>query len=157
MMAERQTMDRFTAVFLANQVDKIFEAKVTGVTRAGLFLTLEATGADGLAPISTLGHDFFVYDQDRHTLTGERTGVTYRLADRLMVRLREVDIVTGGVIVSIEDGDGKSAYKSRRGQSRRGGKGPASDTPARGKIKHVKKKKRTTPKGKKRAAARKST
>ena len=157
MMAERQTMERFTAVFLANQVDKIFEAKVTGVTRAGLFLTLEATGADGLAPISTLGHDFFVYDQDRHTLTGERTGVTYRLADRLMVRLREVDIVTGGVIVSIEDGDGKSAYKSRRGQSRRGGKGPASDTPARGKIKHVKKKKRTTPKGKKRAAARKST
>ncbi|MBO6825773.1 MAG: hypothetical protein JJ879_06190 [Sneathiella sp.] len=98
---------------------------------------------------------FFVYDQDRHTLTGERTGVTYRLADRLMVRLREVDIVTGGVIVSIEDGDGKSAYKPRRGHNRRGGKGRPGDKPARGKIKHVKKKKRTTPKGKKRAAAKK--
>ncbi len=151
MMAERQTMDRFTAVFLANQVDKIFEAKVTGVTRAGLFVSLEATGADGLAPISTLGHDYFVYDQDKHMLIGERTGVTFRLADRLMVRLREVDIVTGGVVVSIEDEDDSSSYDSRRKGPRRGRPSKHRGQPG-GKMKKTKK---TTPKGKKRAANRK--
>ncbi|MBE7636877.1 ribonuclease R [Sneathiella sp. P13V-1] len=153
MVAERQTLDRFTAVFLANQVDKIFEAKVTGVTRAGLFVTLEATGADGLAPISTLGHDYFVYDQDRHMLIGERTGVAYRLADRLMARLREVDIVTGGIIVSVEDGDGNNSFDAKRKGPRRGRVTKPKGNP-RGKMKKGKK---TTPKGKKRAAAKRKS
>jgi len=160
MVAERQTMDRFTAVYLANQVDKIFEAKVTGVTRAGLFVALEETGADALAPISTLGHDFFVYDQDKHLLTGERTGVTFRLADRLMVRLQEVNIATGSMIVSIEDGTDNSAFKSRGNRHRRARAatlkpdrkpGGRSSTKPKGKSR-----KKTTPKGKKRAARRKA-
>ncbi|GLQ07666.1 ribonuclease R [Sneathiella chinensis] len=155
MVAERQTLDRFTAVFLANQVGAVFQAKVTGVTRAGLFLTLDDSGADALAPISTLGHDFFMYDEDRHRLIGERTGVVYRLADRLAVQLREVDIVTGSTIVSIEDGNGGSAFdakKHRRGRtttqkkSARGGGKPGFGP---------KKRKRTTPKGEKRKKARK--
>lgn len=151
MIAERQTMDRFTAIYLANQVDQIFQAKVTGVTRAGLFMALDETGADALAPISTLGHDFFVYDDSRHTLKGERTGVTYRLADRLAVRLREVDIVTGSMVVSIEDGKGGS-YDSRSSKRRRAG-----SPPPKGPTKKAKPaKKRTMPKGKKRALKRKS-
>ncbi len=154
MLAERQTMDRFTAVFLANQVDKIFEAKVTGVTRAGLFVSLEATGADALAPISTLGHDFFVYDQDKHMLFGERTGVKYRLADRLMVRLQEVDIATGSMIVTIENGDNNTAYKARGNRNRRKAGGGASKPPSRGKI-AKKTKKKTMPKAKKKALKRK--
>jgi ribonuclease R len=147
MIAERQTMDRFTAVFLANQVDKVFEAKVTGVTRAGLFVSLEDTGADALAPISTLGHDYFVFDQDKHKLTGERTGVTYRLAQKVMVRLQEVNIATGSMVVSVEDGSDGSAFKANR---RRSGRGKPGMSP-----KSAKHRKKTMPKGKKRAAKRK--
>ncbi len=150
MAAERQTLDRFTAVFLANRVNEIFQAKVTGVTRAGLFFSLEDTGADAFAPISTLGHDFFIYDEAAHSLFGERTGVTYRLADRLAVQLREVDIATGGMIVSIEDGSSSSAYDSGDKRKRRTRAGKHSKS-----IKKPKKKK-TTPKGKKRAAFKKS-
>ncbi|WP_169568630.1 ribonuclease R [Sneathiella limimaris] len=154
MLAERQTLDRFTAVYHANQVDKIFEAKVTGVTRAGLFVSLEPTGADALAPISTLGHDFFIYDQDRHKLIGERTGVVFQLADKIMVRLREVDIPTGSMVVSVEEEDGSSAFDAKaRGKSRRAlSKGRKPGTAPTGKPR----KKRTTPKGKKRAQQRKS-
>ncbi len=154
MLAERQTMDRFTAVYLANQVDQIFQAKVTGVTRAGLFLSFDETGADALAPISTLGHDFFVYDQDRHKLIGERTGVTYQLADRLAVRLREVDIVTGSMVVSIEDGNSGGSFDSRAKKRRKAGFRPndPKGLPKKGKPK----KKKTMPKGKKRAMKRKS-
>ncbi|WP_051548219.1 S1 RNA-binding domain-containing protein [Sneathiella glossodoripedis] len=154
MVAERQTLDRFTAVFHANQVDKIFEAKVTGVTRAGLFVSLEPTGADALAPISTLGHDFFIYDQDRHTLFGERTGVTFRLADRIMVRLQEVDITTGSMIVTVEDGDENPAYKSRINKKRsqrgsRSAKSPRAPQTAK------KSRKKTMPKARKKALLKK--
>ncbi len=163
MVAERQTMDRFTAVYHANQVDKIFEAKVTGVTRAGLFVSLEPTGADALAPISTLGHDFFVYDQDRHTLFGERTGVTFRLADKIMVRLQEVDITTGSMIVTVEDGDSNPAYKARSNRARRGSKPGGKGANHRGrenasKAKPSKKaKKKTMPKAKKKALLKKKS
>ena len=158
MIAERQTMDRFTAVFLANQVEKIFEAKVTGVTRAGLFVSLEGTGADALAPISTLGHDFFVYDQDRHMLFGERTGVKFRLADRIMVRLQEVNIATGSMIVTVEDGTENSAYKARSKRPRRGPPSKhrkGSKPPTDGKL-SKKLKKKTLPKAKKKALKKKN-
>ncbi|MZR31096.1 ribonuclease R [Sneathiella litorea] len=150
MVAERETTDRFTAVFLANKVGEIFTAKVSGVTRAGLFLSLDDSGADALAPISTLGNDFFNFDQEKHMLVGKRTGRVFRLADRLAVRLREVDIVTGSMIVEIEDGREGGTPPSRRTPADRkgktGGKPPARNP--------VKKKKRTTPKGKKRAQRR---
>ncbi|MEH6474993.1 MAG: ribonuclease R [Sneathiella sp.] len=154
MIAERQTMDRFTAIFLANQIDKIFEAKVTGVTRVGLFVALEGTGADALIPISTLGHDFFVFDQDRHKLVGERTGVTFRLSDRLMVRLQEVNIATGSMVVSVEDGNDNNAFKAKNSKHRRA----RSSKNAQGvnPKKNKKHKKKTTPKAvaKKKAATR---
>lgn len=150
MVAERQTVDRFTAVFMANKVNEIFQAKVTGVTRAGLFFSLDDTGADAFAPISTLGHDFFIFDEKSHSLIGERSGVKYRLSDRLAVQLREVDITTGGMIVSIEDGSGSSAYDA--GAARRKRSASRSEKPVR---KEKRPKKKTTPKGKKRAAVRK--
>ncbi|WP_181017900.1 ribonuclease R [Sneathiella aquimaris] len=153
MVAERQTMDRFTAVFLANKVNEIFQAKITGVTRAGLFFSLDETGADAFAPISTIGHDFFVYDEKNHSLFGERTGVTYRLSDRLAVQLREVDIATGSMIVSIEDGSGRSSYDAG---ARRRKRNAASGKPGAPGKKSFSKKKKTMPKGKKRAAAKKA-
>lgn len=150
MVAERETTDRFTAVFLANKVGEVFQAKVSGVTRAGLFLSLDDTGADALAPISTLGSDFFNFDPEKHMLVGKRTGQVFRLADRLAVRLREVDIVTGSMIVEIEDGrEGDPSPRRRPVSDRktRGGGKPSTRKP-------VKKKKRTVPKGKKRAKRR---
>jgi len=146
MAAERQTLDRFTAVFLANRVGQIFQAKVTGVTRSGLFFALDDTGADAFAPISTLGFDFFIYDEEKHALFGERTGVVYRLADRLAVQLEEVDIPTGGMIVSIVDGDSTGAFNANRAKRKR------PPTGSKGIRKAKPKKKKTTPKGKKRAA-----
>ncbi len=151
MVAERETTDRFTAVFLANKVGEIFQAKVSGVTRAGLFLTLDDSGADALAPISTLGNDFFNFDPEKHMLIGKRTGEVFRLADRLAVRLREVDIVTGSMIVEVEDGRPGTAARPRRPQP-----GRKKTSPGKAPLKAAKKKKRTTPKGKKRATRRKS-
>ena len=71
MAAERDTIDRYVAAYLADRIGAEFRGRITGVTRAGLFVRLDETGADGLVPISTLGSDYFLHDPDRHTLVGD--------------------------------------------------------------------------------------
>jgi ribonuclease R len=95
--AERGALDRYTAAFLAAQVGAKFAARVNGVTKAGLFVTLDETGADGLIPISMLGGDFYVLDEKRHRLVGRRTGKTYSLGEPIAVELAEADPVTGSL------------------------------------------------------------
>ena len=102
--AERDAVDRLTAAHLSERVGATFAGKVRGVTRAGLFVTLDDTGADGLLPMSLLGPERHVLDERRHRLKGQRTGREYRLGDRLRVRLREADPVSGGIIFALDDG-----------------------------------------------------
>ena len=73
MKAERETVDRLIAHFLADRIGATFAGHVSGVTKAGLFVKLTETGADGLIPIRSLGGDYYHYDETRHTLTGSRT------------------------------------------------------------------------------------
>ncbi len=97
MAAERDSVDRYVAAFMEDRIGAVFEARVTGVTRFGLFLRLADTGADGLLPMRALGTDFFRHDEKRHALVGQRGGQIYRLGDRLTVRLAEAAPLTGGL------------------------------------------------------------
>lgn len=89
MAAERATIDRLIADWLADKVGASFWGRIGGVTKAGLFISLDETGADGFIPISTLGDDYYHFDEARHALTGERTHQTYQLGDRVEVKLVE--------------------------------------------------------------------
>jgi len=101
--AERGAMDRYVAAFMAGHVGAIFSGRVTGVTRFGLFAALDATGADGLIPVRSLGQEFFRHDEGRQVLIGERTGETFGLGDRLRLKLVEADTATGGLLFEIVD------------------------------------------------------
>ncbi len=76
MKAERETFDRLLAHFLADRVGATFEGHISGATRAGLFVKLDDTGADGFIPARTIGADYFRYHEDRHALIGDRSGET---------------------------------------------------------------------------------
>ena len=101
--AERESNDRYTAQHMKNHVGETFVARVSGVTRAGLFITLEATGADGLVPIRSLPDDYYEHDSILHTLTGRNTGLKYYLGQNLDVLLIETVPITGGMIFNILD------------------------------------------------------
>jgi ribonuclease R len=97
MKAERETADRLIAHFLADRIGATFQGRISGVTRAGLFVKLSDTGADGIIPIRTLGTEYFNYDETRHALVGSRSGAMHRLGDVVDVRLVEAAPVAGAL------------------------------------------------------------
>ena len=99
--AERDAVDRFTALYLADQIGAEFAARVNGVSRAGLFVTLKETGADGLVPIRTLPNDYYDHDAILHTLTGTSHGLVFGLGQELEVQLKEAMPLTGGLIMTL--------------------------------------------------------
>ncbi|MFU0504546.1 ribonuclease R [Pseudaminobacter sp. NGMCC 1.201702] len=97
MAAERDTVDRLIAGYLAGRLNDTFDARISGVTKAGLFVQLPQFGADGFIPVSSLDGDYYVYDEIARALFGDRTGQGYQLADRVEVRLVEVAPLAGAM------------------------------------------------------------
>ena len=97
MTAERETVDRLIAAHLADKVGATFEGRIAGVTRAGLFVKLADTGADGFVPAATLGDEYFRYEEAMRALVGSRSGVTLRLGDPITVRLVEAAPFAGAL------------------------------------------------------------
>ncbi|MGE0698083.1 MAG: ribonuclease R [Hyphomicrobiaceae bacterium] len=121
MAAERETSDRLLSAFLADRTGADFPARISGVTRSGLFVRLRETGADGFVPISTLGREFWHHDEDQHALVGERSGLAFRLGDEVEVRLVEA-IPTAGALRFEMLTDPRKVDGLMRG--RRPGRGP---------------------------------
>ncbi|TCU17351.1 ribonuclease R [Rhizobium sullae] len=97
MAAERETVDRLIAHHLSTRVGEEFKGRVSGVTKSGLFVALPDYGADGFVPISTLGTDYFIYDEAHQALSGEKTGLGYRLGDDVTVKLAEAIPLAGAL------------------------------------------------------------
>jgi ribonuclease R len=132
MAAERDAMDRYIAAFLEDRVGASFTGRITGVTRFGLFVRLDETGADGLIPVSSLGDEYFVHDDRAHALVGQRSGRRWPLGKTVEARLVEATPVTGGLVLEMlsePDPRDPNAPAPRLGMRGRGGDGP----PMRGK------------------------
>jgi ribonuclease R len=97
MAAERETVDRLIAHHLADRIGQEFDGRVSGVTKSGLFVSLPDYGADGFVPISTLGNDYYIYDEAHQALTGEKSGLGYRLGDPVRVRLADAIPLAGAL------------------------------------------------------------
>jgi ribonuclease R len=126
MAAERETIDRLIAHHLADRIGATFQGQISGVTRAGLFIKLAETGADGFVPASTIGADYYRYDEGKHALVGERTRETYRLGDRVEVKLVEAAPVAGALRFELLSEGRVGGRASRR---KGGDKPPRKTTP----------------------------
>ena len=117
MLAERETAARLIAHFLADRVGANFDGRISGVTRAGLFVKLHDTGADGFVPARTIGDEYFRYDEKGHAMVGSRSGETYRLGDPVTVKLIEAAPVAGALRFEILS-EGRSGRPVRRHEER---------------------------------------
>ena len=104
-LAEREAVDRYLVAFMAERVGACFAARISGVTRFGVFVTLTDTGASGLLPISGLPDDAWALDELAQSLRARRSGRSLTLAQRVEVRLTEASSVTGGLLFQLSADD----------------------------------------------------
>jgi len=121
--AERDAVDRYATLFLEDRVGGEFSGQINGVTRFGLFITLDDTGADGFVPVRTLGWDHFVHDAVHHRLAGQQSGLTFRLGDRVRVKLVEASAARGSLLFAIVEG-GLTEKIRRKPAGKRPGRRP---------------------------------
>ena len=128
MLAERETTDRLIAHYLRGHLGADFAARISGIVGAGIFVTLVDSGADGFIPVSTLGDEYYVYDEEAHRMVGERSGETYRMGDMVDVRLMEVTPIVGGLRFKMLSEGTQGKPPSGRGQRTQTNRGkPRSD------------------------------
>ena len=107
--ASRDVVNWLKCYFMRDRVGETFDGTVAAVAPFGLFVTLDQVFVDGLLHISELGRDYFHHDPARHTITGERGGQVYRLADRIRVKVARVDLETSKIDFVLPDGESGSS------------------------------------------------
>jgi ribonuclease R len=116
MKAERETSDRLIAHFLADRIGATFSGHISGVTRAGLFVELDETGADGFIPARFIGDEYFRFDEAGRAFIGNSE--THRLGDPVTVELVEAAPVAGALRFKLVRHAGET--RQRTGQPPRG-------------------------------------
>jgi ribonuclease R len=78
--------------FIRDKLGEEFSGTISGVAPFGIFVQLDTLFIEGLVHVTELGADYFQYDEVRHELRGERTGIRYQLTDRVKVQVSRVDL-----------------------------------------------------------------
>ncbi|WP_294330091.1 ribonuclease R [uncultured Sphingomonas sp.] len=120
MEAERETIDRYVAAYLAAHVGEVMEARITGVQNFGFFATVEGVGGDGLVAARDLGAEYFHYDEAGKRLVGEHSGEEFTLGQRIELRLVEANPVSGALRFELPDGKGSAGGAQRTGRPGKG-------------------------------------
>jgi ribonuclease R len=118
-LAEREAIDRYLSAYMTDKIGATFQARISGVTRFGLFVTVTGNGATGLIPLSSLPDDYWMHDEAKNCLIGRRTRMEYRLTQEITVRLAEATPITGGLIFGLAEGAApRGAKPSGRGRGK---------------------------------------
>ncbi len=122
MEAERETLDRYVAAYLSERVGDLVDCRITGVQPFGFFATVEGLGGDGLVPVSTLGTDYYRYEEASQSLVGDDSGERFSPGQRLRLRLVEANPVSGGLRFELP-GSGHAPSRPGGGPRRDGRRG----------------------------------
>ena len=133
MEAERETVDRYVAAYLSTRVGETMPTRITGVAKFGCFATVDGVGGDGLVPVSTLGAEYFVFNEEARTLEGSASGTRYAAGQTLDLRLAEANPITGSLRFELPLGEGEMPRPDRVRTGRRAGQSRAGPGP-RGRI-----------------------
>lgn len=89
--AERETVDLKIAEYMASKIGETYEAIVSGVTSFGVFVELDNT-VEGLVHVSNMEDDYYHFNEKSMALVGERTGRTFRIGDKVKVKVEHVNM-----------------------------------------------------------------
>jgi ribonuclease R len=105
--AERDAFRRYAIAYLASHGKTLVEGRISGVSRAGLFVLIPAYGAEGFVPMSMLPSGYWRFDQARQRLiqgssqaSSKNSSTSLGLGDPLICRIEEIDMLTGNLVLS---------------------------------------------------------
>ena len=110
IVSERRTSSALFARKL-HKLGEHFTGTISGVTGFGIFVQLDDLFIEGLVHIGELGHDYYHFDEVRHELKGESSGVRYQLTDRVIVQVSRVDMDARQIDLRLIDGPFKASDK----------------------------------------------
>ena len=126
--ATRDVNNWLKCYYMKDKIGEVFEGTIAGVTAFGVFVALDGVYVEGLLHVTELGNDYFNFDKARHEMLGERTGVRFRLGDRLIVKVARVDLETSKIdftLVSEKNGEKNDSPQAKN-------PGPSRSAPSRG-------------------------
>ncbi len=85
--AERDSIKMKLVEFMADKIGQEFDAVISGVTERGMYVELTETHAEGMIRLSSIGDDYYTFDQARYRLIGNRLKKSYTLGDPVRVKL----------------------------------------------------------------------
>jgi ribonuclease R len=117
--APREVLDWLKCEYMRDRVGEVFDGIITNVTGFGLFVELQNIYVEGLVHVTALHNDYYQFDANRHCLQGERTGIVYRLGDRLQVRVGRVDLDQRKIDFELMEQAAKSAPHETKKRKKR--------------------------------------
>ncbi len=160
--ATRDVADWLKCEFMQDHVGSVFEGVVASVTNFGLFVRITEYQIDGLVHITSLGNDFYHFDDTKQCLVGEASGVSYRLGDKVEVKVASVNLDDRKIDLLIEGAGSQERVARKSTKKRSPGKSSKSDSGKRKPAGTAKRKPRadkpkaTTKNGRKKAGPSKS-
>lgn len=115
--AERDTLDRFMAAYMARQEMRTFKGHIVSVTKFGLFIKLEPIGATGFLPLRSLTDDYYIYQESQNQLIGRRRKTQYRLGQSITVNIVQVTPLTGSIELGMSQTKAKKPQPFKKKQT----------------------------------------
>jgi ribonuclease R/exosome complex exonuclease DIS3/RRP44 len=91
--AERDSIKYMQVKFMEDKIEQSFEGVISGVTERGMYVELMANKCEGMVKISEIKGDYFVYDEQSHSLIGDRTKRIYQLGDSVFIIVKKADLI----------------------------------------------------------------
>ena len=91
--AERDSIKYMQVKFMEDKINQSFEGIISGVTDRGIYVEIKENKCEGMVKISEIKGDYFVYEEQSHSLVGERTNKIYQLGDQVSITVKKADLL----------------------------------------------------------------
>lgn len=129
--AERASIKYKQIEYMADHLGEAYDGVVSGVTEWGLYVELTDNMCEGLVPVRDLPGDYYDFDEKNYSLVGRRTGVRYRLGDKVKVQIARASLENKILDFALLDDEGNPYTDVRRNSQEghhRGSKGKQKST-----------------------------
>ncbi len=78
--------------YMSSRIGKIFEGIISGIAEWGIYVEEKETKSEGLIRMRDLADDYYVYNEKKMELSGQRKKKKFRLGDKVKIRVKSVDL-----------------------------------------------------------------